>query len=79
MENLKLMVCIMHRDKSWNVLFEDIPTWEKADLIAQYAMNTRTNEEDVIFIFPGWNRGLYNYPDLWLKANRLAQKYTIKR
>ena len=79
MQHLNLTVCVMHRDKSWDRLFEYIPTWEEADLIAQYAMNTRLDEYDLIFIFPGWNRGIDKNPELWVKANKLAQQYVSER
>jgi hypothetical protein len=69
----------MHEDKSWEVLYEHIPSWKEADLIAQYAMNMRTNVMDLIFVFPGWNRGIDRDPELWTKANKLAQKYVVKK
>jgi hypothetical protein len=65
----------MHEDKTWERLYEHIPTWEEADLIAQYAMQMRTNNMDLIFVFPGWNRGIDKDPELWAKANKLAQEY----
>lgn len=76
---MNLSVCIMHEDKSWEVLYEHIPSWKEADLIAQYAMNMRTNEMDLIFVFPGWNRGIDRDPELWAKANKLAQKYVAEK
>lgn len=79
MRNLNLSVCVMHDDKSWELLYEYIPTWEEADLIAQYAMAMRTSERDLIFIFPGNNRGINKDPELWVRAVKLAQKYVREK
>ena len=75
MTHLSLSVCVMHKDGSWDYLYEFISTLEEADLLAQYAMSMRTNETDLIFIFPGWNRGINKDPELWKKAAMLAQMY----
>jgi hypothetical protein len=69
----------MHEDKSWEVLYDHIPTWEEADLIAQFAMTMKTNANDLIFVFPGWNRGINNNPELWVEANKLAQEYVVEQ
>lgn len=79
MISLNLSVCIMHEDKTWEYLYDHIPTWEEADLIAQYAMNMRVNEMDLIFVFPGWNRGINNNPELWSEATKLTQEYIVVR
>ena len=79
MPALNLSVCIMHEDKTWECLYDYIPTWEEADLIAQYAMTMRTNEMDLIFVFPGWNRGINRDDKTWIKACKLAQEYVAVR
>lgn len=79
MPALNLSVCIMHEDNTWEHLYEHIPTWEEADLVAQYAMTMRTNVMDLIFVFPGWNRGIDGDPELWIKASKLAQEYVAVR
>ena len=76
---LNLTVCLMHRNNTFDTLYEHIPTWEEADLIAQYAMCMRTNYDDVVFVFPGWNRSINEKPELWKKAAGLAQKYIAER
>ena len=76
---MNLTVCVMHPDLTFERLYEYIPTWEEADLIAQYAMNTRVSMNDLIFVFPGWNRGIDKNPVLWTKAAILAQKYAAER
>ena len=76
---MNLTVCVMHPDFTFERLYEYIPTWEEADLIAQYAMNTRVDMNDLIFIFPGWNRGIDKNPELWAKATGLAQKYVAEK
>lgn len=73
--NLSLSVCVKHDDRTYEVLYDYIPSWEEADLLAQYAMNMKDDENDLIFIFPGWNRGIDKRPDLWEKACALAQEY----
>ena len=76
---LNLSVCIMHPNNKWEYLFEHIPTWEEADLIAQYAMCMRTSYNDVIFIWPGYNRSIIENHELWVKANKLAQQYAAEK
>lgn len=71
-----LSVCVMHDNGTYEVLYDHIPSWEEADLVAQYAMCMRFDKvNDLIFIFPGWNRGIDKKPELWIKANCLAQEY----
>ena len=79
MPSLNLSVCVMHPNNKWECLFEHIPTWEEADLIAQYAMCMRFSYDDVIFIFPGWNRSIDKNSELWMKANKLAQEYAAEK
>ncbi len=75
--SLNLTVCVMHNFKpdKFDILYEFIPTWEEADILAQYAMQNRADEMDLIFIFPGWNRGIDKTPELWNKAIELAERY----
>lgn len=75
MPGLNISVCILRKDNSWDYLYENISTWEEADLIAQYAMNMRTDVSELIFVFPGWNRGIDNDPELWAKACKLAKDH----
>lgn len=75
MQHLDISVCLMHEDQSYDVLYNHISTWEEADLLAQYAMDMRTNYMDLIFVFPGYNRGIKNDPKLWTRASVLAQEY----
>ena len=73
---LNLSVCVLHENGKWEYLYEFIPTWEEADLLAQYAMTMKSNAMDLIFVFPGYNRSIkYVSPPLWTKVCKLAQKY----
>lgn len=76
---LNLSVCVMHEDGTWDYLYEYIPTWEEADLVAQYAMSMKTDVMDLIFVFPGNNRNLPADKALWTRANKLAQKYVAEK
>jgi hypothetical protein len=40
------------------ILYEHINTIEEADLLAQLAMKNKKDINDLIFISPGWNRGI---------------------
>ena len=79
MPSFNLSVCVMHPNYEWDYLFEHIPTLKEADLIAQYAMCMRTSYDDVIFIFPGYNRSIDENPKLWIKATKLAQQYAAEK
>ena len=74
-----LSVCVLHEDGSFESLYEFIPTWEEAELLAQYAMCFRRSIADLIFIFPGYNRGIDKQPDVWETAKALAKEYEVKR
>ena len=78
-EFLNLSVCVMHEDHSYDVLYNHIATWDEADLLAQYAMGLRTTYADLIFVFPGWNRGIKDDPNLLSKAEVLAQEYAYRK
>lgn len=70
-----LCVCVLYKDGTFKSLYEFIPTWEEAELLAQYAMCFRRSIEDLIFIFPGYNIGIDKKPELWKKAQELAKEY----
>lgn len=76
---LSLSVFKLIRDPKTNtekrkVLYSCIPTYEEADLLAQYAMS-RKEDNEVIAIFPGWNRGVCRNEELREKAMKLAEQY----
>ena len=75
---LNLSVCVLHENGDWEYLYEFIPTWEEADLLAQYAMSMKNNDMDLIFVFPGYNRNVKRDLPLWSKACELAQKYVAE-
>lgn len=61
-------------------LYDCIETLEEAYLLAQYSMKThRTSESQLIFIFPGWNIGIEEKPEMYQKAVKLAKKYKCKK
>lgn len=74
-----LSVCILFKNGTFKPLYEYIPTWEEAELLAQYAMCFRRSMEDLIFIFPGYNVGIDKKPELWKKAQELAKEYEVER
>ena len=74
-----LCVCILFKNGTFKSLYEFIPTWEEAELLAQYAMCFRRSYEDLIFIFPGYNMSIYQDPELWKKAQDLAKKHEVER
>lgn len=79
MKNFNISVCVMHPNKSWEYLYEHIPTWEEADLLAQFAMACRTDMSDLIFVWPGNNRDIVKDPEQWRRAAILAQQYVTER
>ena len=74
-----LSVCVLYENGVFKSLYEFIPTWEEAELLAQYAMCFRRSFEDLIFIFPGYNMGIDKDPDLWKKAQELAKEHEVER
>lgn len=74
-----LSVCILFEDGTFKSLYEFIPTWEEAELLAQYAMCLKRSIGDLIFIFPGYNKGIDKNPELWKKAQELAKEYEVER
>lgn len=55
-----------------------IESYEDANLLAQLEMSRKSQRReyhDLIVIFPGWNVGIENNPDLYEKALQLEAKY----
>ncbi len=44
-------------------------------MLAQLEMSRKTNWDELIVIFPGWNKGIKDKPDLYEKALELEAKY----
>jgi hypothetical protein len=44
-------------------------------MLAQLEMSRKTNWDELIVIFPGWNKGIKENPDLYEKALELEAKY----
>ena len=59
-------------------LFYGIEDIQKADLLAQLAMCHKDNDE-VIYISPGWNRGINQDKELYNKALELAKEYKYEK
>ena len=60
-------------------LYECIETPEDALLLAQLAMCNK-REDELIAIFPGWNRSIKKYhKDEYDKALILAEKYKVEK
>jgi len=59
-------------------IYEDIETYQEAELLSQYAMHNKKNGADLIVILPGWN--VYGNikkkrNDVLISAEVLAEKY----
>lgn len=70
-------VCRLDTDKMEYVrLYEFVETLEEAYILAQYSMKAhRTSYSQLIFIFPGWNIGIEEKPEMYQKAIELDKKY----
>lgn len=55
-------------------LFEFIPTYEEANLLAQLAMSHKEHYE-IIAILPGANIGITEHPKEYKEVLKLAEKY----
>lgn len=55
-------------------LYDFIEDIKEADLLAQLAMINKQDNE-LIIIMPGWNRGIKDRPEEYKKALALADKY----
>lgn len=72
---MSISVCKFDSEmRGYTVLYDCIPTIEEAELLAQLAMTEKQNNE-LIFIFPGWNKGIDKKPELHNKALVLAGEY----
>lgn len=76
-EYLALSVCKIDKDGIGGRLYENIPTFEEADLLAQLAMSEKEDNE-LIIIMPGWNRSIKRYPEEYERAKLLAEEYKIE-
>jgi hypothetical protein len=80
MKNLSLSIVKIPNDRDNNPicyehLFEFVPTYEEANLLAQLAMGEKEDHE-LIAIFPGYNRSIKNHhPKDYADALVLAEKY----
>lgn len=57
------------------ILYECIEDINKAELLAQLAMSRKKNCNDLIFITPGWNKGIDKNPELYNRAISLEEQY----
>ena len=72
---MSMSVCKFSSEmKGYTILYDCIPTIEEAELLAQLAMTEKRNDE-LIFVFPGWNKGINRKPELYNKALVLANEY----
>ena len=55
-------------------IYEDISNYEDANLLAQLAMSDKEDDE-LIVIMPGWNKGIKSDKELYNKALQLAEKH----
>ena len=74
-KHLGLSVCKINNDTGRKIkLYEFIPTFEEAMLLSQLAMSDK-NDNELIYILPGWNLGIKKFSDEYKKALELAEKY----
>jgi hypothetical protein len=60
------------------VLYKDIDNIDDALLLAQLAMSNKTNIDELIFITPGWNKGIETSdPKAYKRALELAENNII--
>ena len=63
----------------YTTLYDCIDSLQDAYILAQYSMKAhREGPWQLIFIFPGYNIGIENKPDLWQKAFELKERYKVK-
>lgn len=75
-ECLNLTVAILSdHTKHYRILHAHIDTLEDAYMLAQLEMSRKTNWDELIVIFPGWNKGIKDNPSLYEKALELEAKY----
>lgn len=61
-------------DNSYRTVYEYVETLEEVDLLAQLAMVNKRQDE-LVFVFPGFNRGINKNKAEYEKALELAEKY----
>ena len=64
-----------HNGFEYRKIHDDIDTIEDAYMLAQLEMSRKTNWDELIVIFPGWNKSIKDKPDLYEKALELETKY----
>ena len=64
-----------HNGFEYRKIHDDIDTIEDAYTLAQLEMSRKTNWDELIVIFPGWNKGIKDNPSLYEKALELEAKY----
>ena len=62
---------------TYNRIFDGIDNIEDAELLAQLAMR-RQYQDGLIFIFPGWNRGIEKNEQGYKKALKLAEEHELE-
>ena len=77
-EHLGLSVCKINNDTGRKQkLYENISTFEEARLLSQLAISDK-NDNELIYILPGWNLGIKKFPNEYKKALELAEKYKVE-
>lgn len=56
-------------------LYDCIENISDAELLAQFAMTKRRDFNELIFMFPGWNRSIDKNETEYKKALKLANEY----
>ena len=77
-KHLDLSVAKLSIDADFKRLHGHIESYEDANLLAQLEMSRKSQRGEyynLIVIFPGWNVGIENKPDLYKKALELEEKY----
>lgn len=64
-----------HNGFEYRKIHDNIDTIEDAYTLAQLEMSRKTNWDELIIIFPGWNKGIKDNHDLYEKALELEAKY----
>lgn len=79
--NQGIDITIALLDKSANTyerLYEGISDFDTANLLAQFAMSNKRDDQ-LVFMFPGWNMRLKKDTKLYNKAKKIAKKYRVNK
>lgn len=73
-------IAVLHPSGKYEIIYENIHHYGEVELLSQLAMSRRTSYNDVICIFPGYNRSIEtNDPKAYKMALKIEHKYINPR